>query len=183
MKRPVRTTIVFALVSAFTVMPAAWLLAGPLGWPMALKLALWTDLACYTVLLARWSGKSPLATLFPLFLLLGAALWPRVTNGFIFLGLGVFGWIRSGICFTRSPLRAVFAEIFTIAIGIGLVALMRPASTLAWAIGIWLFYLVQTLYFFIVPLKNMAARGRDDVDRFERARRDAQRILDAGSAS
>jgi hypothetical protein len=178
MKRPVRTTLVFALSSACVVIPAAGLLAGLLGWPTALKLAQWMDLCFYAGLLVRWSGKNRLSIGFPLALLLGAALWPGVYDGFIFLGLGMLGWIRSGICFDRTPLRAIFAEILAIGIGAGLVALVRPDSMLAWAVSIWLFFLVQALYFFIVPADGATSTLPNDVDRFDQALRQARRILD-----
>ncbi|MBC2709661.1 MAG: hypothetical protein HGJ94_01190 [Desulfosarcina sp.] len=182
MKRPVRTTLVYGLISALAVMPAAWLFAGPIGWPMAFKLALWMDLFFYTVLLARWGGKSLIAIVFPMALLLGTALWPGVYSGFFFLGLGVFSWIRSGICFSGTPVRAVAAEIITVAGGAGLVALLGPGSTVTWSIGIWLFFLVQALYFFIVPATDPSDTVRTVEDSFELAHREAQRVLDEGMA-
>jgi hypothetical protein len=151
MKRHVRTTLVYGLISALTVMPITGLLAAPIGWPMAFKLVLWLDLFFYAALLARWSGKGISAIVFPTTLLLGTALWPGVSTGFFFLGLAVFSWIRSGSCFCGTPIRAVAAEILTVGGGAGLVVLFSPASTITWAIGIWLFFLIQAVYFFIVP--------------------------------
>ena len=57
MSRPTRTTIVYALVGGFLVVPMALLLSPFLRWPMALKLVLWMDLSIYTVLLAHWRRK------------------------------------------------------------------------------------------------------------------------------
>jgi hypothetical protein len=37
MKPAVRTTLVYGFISALAVMPAAWMLAGPAGWPMAVQ--------------------------------------------------------------------------------------------------------------------------------------------------
>jgi len=178
MKRSVRTTLVYGLISAMAVIPAAWSLTGLIGWEMAFKLSLWADLFFYAVLLTRWSGNSLSGVGFPMALLLGTALWPGVYFGFFFLGLGVFSWIRSGICFTETPVRAVAAEFITVAGGGGLVALLGPASTITWAIGIWLFFLVQALYFFIIPSKEPSITDRTVEDSFERARREAQRVLD-----
>lgn len=178
MKRPVRTTLVYGLVSALAVMPAAWSFTGIIGWPMAFKLSLWADLFFYAVLLARWSGNGFCAVGFPMALLLGTALWPGVYSGFFLLGLGVFSWIRSGICFSGTPVRAVAAEIITVAGGAGLVALLAPASSITWAIGIWLFFLVQALYFFIVPATGTSNSALFVEDPFEQAHREAQRVLD-----
>ena len=180
MKRAVRTTLVYGFISALLVMPATWLLAGLAGWPVAFKLALWADLFVYTVLLARWSGQGLAAIVFPLALLLGTALWPGGYAGFFFLGLGVLGWIRSGICFSATPVRAVAAEIITVSGGAGLVALLGPGSTVTWGISIWLFFLVQALYFFIVPTPDRPAAVQTDEDPFERARREARRVMAQG---
>lgn len=180
MKRPVRTTLVYGLISALAVMPAAWFFARLIGWPMAFKLALWVDLFIYAGLLARWSGKGIGSIVFPMALLLGTVLWPGVYAGFFLLGLGIFSWIRSGICFAGTPIRAVGAEIITLAGGAGLVALLGQGSTLAWTISIWLFFLVQALYFFLVPTTHPPATIRAVEDPFEQARREAQRVLENG---
>ena len=150
MKRHVRTTLVYGLISALAVMPAASLLpgrsAGP--WPSNWSCG-WISFLC--VLLARWSGKGVSVILFPMALLLGTALWPGVYNGFFFLGLGIFSWIRSGSCFCGTPVRAVAAEVITVGGGAGLVSLLGPGASVTWAISIWLFFLVQAVYFHMVP--------------------------------
>lgn len=178
MNRYVRTTLVYGLISALAVMPLAWLLAGPIGWPMAFKLVLWLDFFIYAVLLARWSGRGIGAIVFPTALLLGTALWPGVYTGFFFLGLGVFSWVRSGSCFCETPIRAVAAEILTVGGGAGLVALLSPASTITWAISIWLFFLVQAPYFLIVPETGGEPSVATPQDHFEQACREAERVLD-----
>lgn len=180
MNRSVRTTLVYGLISAVSVIPVAGVLAGSIGWPMAFKLVLWADLFGYAVLLARWSGKGLGSIVFPLALLLGTAVWPGVYSAFFFLGLGVFSWLRSGICYSRSPIRAVAAETLTVAGGAGLVVLLNPVSAITWSISIWLFYLVQAIYFFIVPSMENASAGRWEQDPFEQAHRDALRVLEQG---
>ena len=178
MKRHVRTTLVYGLISALTVMPAAWSLAGPVGWPMAFKLMLWLDLLGYAALLARWSGKGPSVILFPMVLLLGTALWPGVYTGFFFLGLGVFSWIRSGSCFCGTPVRAVAAEVITVGGGAGLVSLLGPGSSLTWAISIWLFFLVQAVYFYMVPTSCPPDAVGTASDPFDASHREALRVLE-----
>jgi hypothetical protein len=180
MKRPVRSTLVFGLISALAVMPAAGMLAALTGWSLAVKLVLWTDLLVYALLLTRWSGTGPGAIVFPMVLLLGTALLPGTHAAFFLLGLGFFSWIRSGICFSATPLRAIAAEIVTIAVGAGLVVLLSPGSTIAWAIGVWLFVLVQALYFFMVPVGGWSAAVRTPEDPFASAYREAQRVMDEG---
>ena len=180
MKRSVRTTLVYGLISAAAVIPVAGVLAGSIGWPMAFKLVLWADLFGYAMLLARWSGRGLGSIFFPLALLLGTAVWPGVYSAFFFLGLGVFSWLRSGICYSRSPIRAVAAETITVAGGAGLVALLNPGSAITWSISIWLFFLVQALYFFIIPAADNTPAGRWSPDPFEQAHREALRILEQG---
>ena len=178
MTRHVRTTLVYGLISALAVMPAAWSLAGLVGWPMAFKLALWLNLLGYAALLARWSGKGPNVILFPMVLLLGTALWPGVYIGFFFLSLGILSWIRSGICFCGAPVRAVSAEVITVGGGAGLVTLLGPGSTITWAISIWLFFLVQALYFYMVPASCPKDAAGTATDPFDLAHRQALRVLD-----
>ena len=178
MKRSVRTTLVYGLISALTVMPAAWSLAGFVGWPMAFKLALWLDLLGYAALLARWSGKGSRVILFPMALLLGTALWPGVYTGFFFLGLGIFSWIRSGSCFCGTPVRAVAAEVITVGGGAGLVSLLGPGSSVTAAISIWLFFLVQALYFYVVPASCPPGAVGTAADPFDQAHRESLRVLD-----
>ncbi|MDA8140343.1 MAG: hypothetical protein M0036_16975 [Desulfobacteraceae bacterium] len=177
MNRPVRTTIVFGLVSAVLIFPVVEVFTNRWGWSLSFKVTLWADLAVYAALLARWSGRSPSAIVFPLLILLGTALWPWSYAGFFLLGLGTLSWIRSGICFKAPPLRLIFAETVTMAGGAGLVAAMGPSAPLSWSLALWLFFLVQTLYFFIMPglaeKSNTGACG----DAFEAASREAEKIL------
>lgn len=179
MKRPVRTTLVFGAASGLAVLPLTLALSGVVGWHLAFKLVLWLDLALYAMLLVRWSGSGIGPALFPLALLLGAVLWPAGAGAFFLLGLGVLSWIRSGVCFTAAPLRALTAEIFTAGGGAGLVALLRPGTPLAWAVGLWLFFLVQALYFYLVPIGEGETWSQPTEDSFEQARREALRVLES----
>jgi len=179
MNRPTRTTVVYALAGGFLVAPTAMLLSLYLPWAMAFKLALWADLAIYATLLARWSRTQLLSVIFPLTLLLGAALWPRTYVGFFFLLVGVLCWIRSGICFQGAPLRTLAAEVITVLGGAALVMVFGGQSTLSWAIAICLFSLVQALYFFIVPPNlRMVEKKTVAADPFDRAVEEARRVLE-----
>ena len=182
MRKPIRTTLFFGLLSGILVLTVNWLRVLPWTPPTLFKLAVWVDLAVYAALLARWSRTRWLDLAAPLGLALGVALWPGTHMGFFLLVLGVFAWIRSGICFNKTPLRALAAELVTLAGGLAWVALWNPRSSLAWALAIWLFFLVQTLYFFIVPLHSEADEFPPPVDPFDQARNAAQRLLEKGKA-
>ena len=175
---PVRTTIVYGMISAMVVWPAAGLLAAPLGWATAFRLMLWAILSGYALVLVRWSGRRLTAPLIPLALLLGTALWSDVYGAFFCMALGVLAWIRSGICFDSTPLRAVIAETLTIAGGAGLAAALNPGTAVTWTLSIWLFILIQSLYFFIVPTPSTHSGKTPPEDPFEHACRNARRILE-----
>ena len=178
MSKPVRTTLVFGLVSGLLLFPVAWLMTTRWGWPAAFQLTLWADVAVYALLLARWSRTRLLSLLFPLGVLLGAAVWPQVSAGFFLLGLGIFSWIRSGICFKAQALRGLTAEIITVAGGAGLVAMCRPATPWSWALAVWLFFLVQALYFFLVPGFSSRVAEAGPEDPFQVALREAESAID-----
>lgn len=178
MKNPIRTTIAYAVLSGLAVVPAASALSIYLSWPTAFKLMLWADLALYGVLMARWSGVRLLPLLFPLAILLGSALWPRAYSSFFILGLGVFAWMRSGICFQGAPLRALSAEVLTLGGAVGLLLFLGGHSSVAWALTICLFFLIQSVYFFIVPTRRVVSKTRSEKDPFEQAVEEAKKVLD-----
>ncbi len=178
MNRAVRTTVVYALASGFLAVPIAMLMSSYLYWPGALKLVLWADIALYGILMARWGGVRLLSVVFPLLVLLGAALWPRAHSGFFILALGVFSWVRSGVCFKGAPMRTLMAEVVTMVGGAGLLLMIGSHSYGAWALNICLFFLVQSLYFFIVPVASTGQNTSISGDPFELAAEDAEKVLE-----
>lgn len=178
MNNPIRTTVVYALLSGFVVVPAAMLLSPYLLWPTAFKLTLWADIAIYGVLMARWSGRRILTMFFPLMVLLGAALWPHVYGGFFILALGVFSWLRSGICFQSSPIRTLMAEVITICGGTSLVLFFSSSNPAAMALNICLFALIQSFYYFFVPVCRSGHDMTVNTDAFEQAAEHASKILE-----
>ncbi len=177
MNKPIRTTVVFALVSGALTLPLSELLSRFGSYPAAFKWVLWMDLAIYALLLARWSHTRLLPILFPLALLLGVALWPDTWIGFYALALGVLCWVRSGICFGDTPLRALIAELVTVAGGIALVGTLGSHSRAAWPLGLGVFILVQALYFYIVPADSDRKAKTASPDPFEQARHEAEKVL------
>ncbi len=177
MKQCARTTIVYGLVSALTVIPTAGLVAHCTSWTTALTFVLWIDLFFYTIFLARWSRTPFFSIIYPLFLSLATALWADRCLELIIFGLGAFAWIRGGICFCRTPVRCILAETITLVGGAGLVFLFRPETGIVQAMGIWLFFLVQALYFFIVPMNTGKQRDVASLDPFEHALQKASRLL------
>jgi hypothetical protein len=178
MKNPIRTTVVFAFISGFVVVPTALLMSPYFSWAAAFKLTLWVDIALYGVLLARWGGTHLLSVFFPLAVLLGAALWPQIYNGFFILALGVFSWIRSGICFQKESTRTMLAEVTTMVGGAAMLLFFRSHNPAVIALNICLFFLVQALYFFWAPIQQNDQEAAASPDAFEQAVAHANKILD-----
>jgi len=92
----------------------------------------------------------------------------------------MLSWIRSGICFKEKP----FLKRFGAEIGLGLatgllVSGAMPAVNMASALGIWLFFLIQALYFVIFDYRG-DPQAEIEVDPFETAKMAARKILSNG---
>jgi len=179
--RPVRTTIVFGLLAALAAAPLLTALELFVHGPRALGLTVWLALAVYGLLLARWARTGILGILFPLLVLLLFALTGDSLPLLLLLAAGILAWIRSGVCFPGRPVRTAAAELLLSLGGGALVLSFHPASPLTWALGLWMFFLLQSLYF---PLSGHALEGAEEgagpEDPFEQARAQAERILSNG---
>jgi hypothetical protein len=158
-------------------LPVSIFLHSLLPWPLGDQLLLWALIAVYGLMLSRWAFKSFSAIALPILLLFIAALCIHSTATFAVVALGIFGWIRSGICFRRRPAaKRLFAELgLGMGAGLAISAVMLTAAVSA-ALAIWLFFLIQTLYFVIFEYRQEPTQ-RLDVDPFERARMAAEQIL------
>ncbi len=171
--RPVRTTILFGLFSAvgfLAVMPVLpMVVAKPMG--------AWCCLAAYCLLLARW-GRRPMKDLvLPLAMTAAVTLlvnW-RIA---LALQLAAFCWIRSGLCLGQGLVKGLLKELL---VGVGgglLLARLAPHSLSGWALAIWLFFLVQALYF-LFPGPESSPKDYPEVttDPFGRLKHQAEEIL------
>lgn len=177
MTPPVRTTLIFGLLSALCVVPLTNYLAIFTGWPTALNIYIAFNLILYSFLLCHWTPTHPISLVFPLVLVTGIALWPNSFTVFVLVALWVFAWIRSGICCDANPTRKVLAELITILGGAGYLLFWRPEAPLALPVAIWFFFLVQSLYFIIIP-DRQEEQTAGNQDPFERARRAMERIFE-----
>jgi len=175
--RPVRTTIILGGLGGL-----AFLLTSLPGIPGAFRPWLsfglvWGLVAVYALMLVRWSGRGLAEIVFPVLVLgaVGAAL-PR--TGVVFgLTLAILSWIRSSICYPRSGFQALFREGLLCGGGGLVLALWGLSGPLSWALGIWLFSLVQALFF---VLFEPGAPGMENPlpDPFEQARCRIEEILE-----
>jgi hypothetical protein len=176
-QRPIRTTIMAGGLGGL-----ALLLTGVPGIqgglrPMICLAILWCLMAGYASVLVRWSGRGLTAVVFPLLTLgLAGGLMPPA-GLLLALSLAIFSWIRSGICYPCTTVQALFREILLCGGGGLVLYLWGPSSPLSWALGIWLFSLVQSLFFVLFEPGSPSAPDPPP-DPFEAARRRIEVLLD-----
>lgn len=179
MTRPIKGTIVFAFFSGVSIAPLALLLSCFISWNVALKISLWFCIGLYGILMVRWSSLSMRTILFPIGLLLGVAIWPHTYTGFFMLTLGVFCWIRSGICFQTAPIRRMSAELITVMLSVCILSILGSDSPTAWALRVFLFFMIQSLYYFIIPFQSVKSEEIPE-DSFERSFTEVEKLLREG---
>ena len=174
---PIWATIVWGAIGGLAFIPLCSALSMVVFWPLSFKLSVSALLAAYGALLSRWAQQPLRSILSPLILLFMAAFFLRTTSVFLFTAIGLLGWIRSGICFkNESFLKRLAAEI---GLGLGtslLVSFAMPAVGPGWALGVWLFFLIQALYFVLIS-DGSAPEIEIEVDPFEKAKMAAETIL------
>ena len=179
-RRPMLTTIIYGLLCGVSFIPLVMTMNYFLNWSVAFRLTIWVLLAGYLLILTRWAKVNLISTLYPLLLLLMLVFWGDTNSAFLFLALGILSWLRSGVCFQGGLLKSVAAEIFLCLGGGALAGSFTPHSTITWALSIWLFFLVQSLYFVVFRNSVEAQEERVELDPFERARGQVERILSTG---
>ncbi len=177
--RPIRTPMVFGLICGLLLSPLTVGLSYVMSWSGALCIIFWGYLAAYSYMLTSWSKKSFISNVFPLLLALASIFWVNSISAFLLIAIGVFSWIRSGICYPRHFTKRFLAEIALCLGGGALVAILTPLSVLSWALAVWLFFLVQALYFVLFEIDHIA---QEDIERdpFDQAREQADKILSSG---
>ena len=176
MSKPIMTTLLFGLLSGLGVIAAGTFTLHLWAWPLAIKGFVLLNLILYCLLLCRLS-KTPITWIvFPLVLAIVIGLWCDSGAACLLPVLAIFSWIRSGICFNEMPLRSGLGELITISAG-SVFLLVQPGSSLSLFLAVWFFFLVQTLYFYVVPVR-VGTKVVVTADRFEYAYREAERLLD-----
>ncbi len=162
-------SLVFAAVAA-AGWPAVWLLATPLlGTGAALSLYLTGVAAVYVFGIAPRPARGALAGMAAL--ALGAAVLV-LARGPVEVAIGsalAIGAVRSGMLYRARSARAVAAEAALLAGGLALARFLAVPGPLGAALGIWGFFLVQSVFFLIGGVsERRPAAG--DLDPFELAR-------------
>jgi hypothetical protein len=149
---PITAGVIFAGAAALLSAGAISLPLHFVAWPARLNATLFLSLAAYAAWLARLSA-SPIRGLAAPLLLLSVVLASAASvTGFVIPAAAGLAWIRSGICFPGPAARRAAAEILTLSAGLALTALLRLPGIAGWALGLWLFFLIQALYFAFVDL-------------------------------
>lgn len=176
-KHPIRNTILFGFACGLSFVPLSLMLNAFIPWTKAVCLTLWFFLAVYALLLNFWCQKFQMSTAFPLLLLLPAIFLIDSMALFFILALIVTGWIRSGICYQEPGIVSLVVELLLSCIGAVLIQVFTPGSVFAWALGIWMFFLVQSLYFVFLGHTDQRREEAAEMEAFEHASRQAERIL------
>jgi hypothetical protein len=174
---PIRSTIVWGLIGGLVYIPLSSALSLLVFWPLGTQLTLWILLAGYAVLLSRWASRPLRSIGLPLLLLLLAAFLIESATVFLFSAIVMLSWIRSGTCFKRKPIVKEMG--LGLASGL-LVSGAVPGVTLVWALGVWLFFLIQALYFVLFEYQS-DSHTKIEVDPFEKAKMAAEKILSGGA--
>jgi len=144
---PIAASVILAAAAALVVAAVTILPLRPIPCTTALNAAIFLCLAAYSTFLARSSGRSLRALFAPLFMLAAVMAAAGSVTGFVVPAAAGLSWIRSGICFPGSLPRRVCAEAITCAAGLALVRLLQPPGPYGLPLSIWMFGLIQALYF------------------------------------
>ena len=96
---------------------------------------------------------------------------------FYLLSLVVISWIRSGIYFRNLCGIKLVVELLLCVFGGIPPAVFTPGTAFAWMLGIWMFFLIQSLYFVIFENRAILPEDQYETDPFERVSRQAEAIL------
>jgi hypothetical protein len=158
-------TLVFGALAALAL-PAIWLVLGPaLGARLALGLILVATCVAYLIALAP-DRRAALAAGVAAAVLGAGVLALAATRGELAFGAAaVLAVCRAGILGrARSPLRAIAAESALAGGGLALAALLAGPGPLGAALGLWTFFLVQSVWHLVGDARPRAAAGRDPFD-------------------
>lgn len=174
---PVRTTIVFGLLCALGIILQTFIFGYATFIPIPPHLAMGLFIALYGLLMARWSGVGPGAICFPVLIIFSGTFLTRSPAAFLMLMFMVFSWIRSGICFKGSILKRILAEVLLCGGAGGGLIICAADGPIAYPLWIWMFFLVQSLYFLCFNGAGKPEPENKNGDPFESARKRAERIL------
>ena len=174
---PVAASVIFAAAAAVLVAAVTILPLRPIPRTTALNAAIFLCLAAYSAFLARSGGRSLRALFAPLFMLATVMAVAGSVTGFVVPAAAGLSWIRSGICFPGSMPRRVCAETIACAAGLALVRLLQPPGPYGWALSMWMFGLIQALYFVVIDAERTGLPEKQGQDRMAKTHCRADTLL------
>lgn len=146
---PVVATVIIsagaaALLAAVTNLPPAGIQGAT-----AANASIFASLAVYALFLARSSRRRARVLFAPLFMLSAVMAAAGSVGAFVIPAVACLAWIRSGVCFPEPLARRICAEALLGSAGLLLAWLLQPPGPHGWTLGIWLFGLIQALYFIV----------------------------------
>jgi len=156
-------SVAFAAIAGAGVVPAVVCLLPSVGAPTALAAYLVGVTILYAHGLAPGEGSRIARVVLPVGLGLAAVLWPGSLPHLVFLLAAYVGVMRSGVFWRTVTARAVAIEVLLIGGGLLLAQAVGGGTLTAWALGVWAFLLVQSVYFLIGGVRGRpTARSQQD---------------------
>ncbi|HSO62776.1 MAG TPA: hypothetical protein VLR50_17220 [Desulfobacterales bacterium] len=174
---PVAASVIFAAAAAVLVAAVTILPLRPMPRLTSTNATIFLCLAAYSAFLARSGGRSLRALFAPLFLLAAVLVVAGSVAGFVVPAAAGLSWIRSGICFPGSMPRRVCAEAIACAAGLVLAWWLQPPGPYGWPLSIWMFGLIQSLYFGMVDAERTDLPEKQGQDKMAKAYRRADTLL------
>jgi len=179
-RSPAIATISLGLVFGLLFAPMVRGFGLLLPHPYPTRLTVWLYLYVYGVFLAGWNAASGSRAVFPLFLM-GVVQFAAGTQPvFWCLILVTLSWLRSGVFCPGGPLKTLAKEFLVCGGGGLLTTAFHPRTLAEFALAVWLFTLIQALYFVMFPVSSNGVGPGLGTDTFEKARQAAEQILHDG---
>lgn len=169
-------SLLFAVVAGLAVIPALMVGGSLVGRFWAWMAVCLGTAVLYVVTVApSWARALPAGALATLFSIAVAGL--ATTPAELALGAAlVVGVCRSGLLYRRRGMRSLAIEVGLLAIGLVFARSLAGSSPLTIGLGVWGFYLVQSLFFVIAGWETQQPAGTVE-DPFDEAERRAMEIL------
>ena len=174
---PITASVIFAAAAGLLLAAVVSLPLRPIPRTTAANAAIFLCLAAYSVFLARSNGCRLQALFAPLFMLSAVLAAAGSIAAFVVPAAAGLSWLRSGICFPGSTARRLCVEALTCPAGLALVWLLQPPGPYGIALGIWMFGLIQALYFVAVEVEPTGLPEKKGHDKMTQAHRRADALL------
>jgi hypothetical protein len=172
-------SLVFGAVAALATAPFLLTFGPTLGRAPALALASVLATAGHLAVVAP--GRARGVRVGFLALVLGLALFGSASPSTTVLGsAAILAVLRSGFLYRSRPGRALLLEGSLLAAGLAFANALAGSSVTSLALAVWGFFLVESVFFVV---GGTSARPEEDLDEdpFDRARREAVRLMEEAS--